>query len=393
LVLHKSDKATKSIHPFKALEENGILTRIKSKAIRLLKEFKLYQSPLSDEEKYLTNRPGHYEQFSFPYASTDLTREKIVQDADVIHLHWVAGLLDYPSFFEKINKKVVWTLHDMNPFTGGCHYSLGCEKYRENCDDCPQMAGTRNPSYSQFCLNIKMKALQGFDPLMIVTPSEWLGRVSAESSLFKKYNHQVIRYTYNEEVFKIYPRDYSRQVFNLPLDKNILLFVTDNLSNIRKGFQHLAGAVGRLSKEYPLILVFAGDVDHNTENLPFVRTLGRISDERLMSLAYSAADLVIVPSLEDNLPNVVQESLLIGTPVIGFPVGGIKEMIKPGINGLLTDECNANALEKEIVAGLSEVKFASALSIRENALSQLNNQLIAKEYLQLYTHFLDNHNS
>jgi len=339
----------------------------------------------------LQNKLGGFEIFSFNPSDFDITTQKIYREADVIHLHWIAGFLDY-DFFKKNTKPIIWTLHDMNPFTGGCHYSSGCEKYKTECKDCPQLQGTINSDNSFLDQEYKMFFLRGHAPI-ITAPSQWLMQCSSQSKLFKTFKNLHVPYSLDLSVYKPQNKSFCRSALSLPQDKKILLFVSDNIENNRKGFDILLAALSIIDQTNVHICTVG---KRNTEiicqsNITF---LDRIFDERLMALAYSAADVFILPCREDNLPNVMLESIACGTPVIAFPVGGMLDVINTGFNGILADgltsENLAHALN-EFIEG--KYKFDS-YEISENAKQKFSPLIQAERYITLYQSMLDsNQNS
>jgi glycosyltransferase involved in cell wall biosynthesis len=151
----------------------------------------------------------------------------------------------------------------------------------------------------------------------------------------------------DSEIFAPRDKNYSREVLNIPKDKKVILFVADSIDNNRKGFIFLKRAIEQLS-DPNLVICAIGDKNNGLGVIDNVIELGTIYDERMMSIAYSAADLYVIPSLMDNLPNTVLESLMCGTPVVGFPVGGIHDMIQDGVNGFITEEISVDSLVKTL---------------------------------------------
>ena len=237
---------------------------------------------------------------------------------------------------------------------------------------------------NQAVLQQRVKALEDFSQLTIVTPSQWLGRVSKNSTLFRKYAHHHIYNGLDTQIFKIHNQNFARSVFNIPVDVKMMLFVSDHLDNHRKGMDMLLEAFDSTSTEEMIVCAIG---KQNTllskKNVSFV-FLDNIKDERLMSLAYASADFVVIPSREDNLPNVMIEALSCGTPVISFPVGGLNEIVEPKFNGVLAEEVSSKALAKAITKALEgDVPFDRA-TIAHAAHQKFNVRKQAALYLQLY---------
>src|SRR6185436_5009212 len=182
--------------------------------------------------KHLANRPSGYEKFSFPFSEIDLTQHPAVQNADIINLHWVSDrFLDFESFFREIKKPVIWTLHDMNPFTGGCHHSDDSTGFKEDCHNCPQLKGTIDKNFAEKVLALKKESLKSISMnyFKIAAPSQWLANLSKQSSLFKKYQHKVIPNIIDFNESSVPDKVTGRKKLNLPLEKKIILFISNEI--------------------------------------------------------------------------------------------------------------------------------------------------------------------
>ncbi len=323
------------------------------------------------DKNKITHLPKGTEDFQFPTSIYDITEHSLFQEADIINLHWVTGFLDWKSFFSKCNKPVIWTLHDMLPFTGGYHYQKGFpfESYQPLID--------KN-------LKVKKKALKNKN-IDIITPSTWLLNESKQSELFEKYQHHLVHYGLDDTIFKCYPKELARQVFDITSDKKVLLFVADSITNKRKGFKYLLDAIPFLEEDIEIVAIGQHKSENNSPKT--IRFLDNLKDERLMALIYSAADLFVIPSIEDNLPNTVLESIICGTPVVGFNIGGIPDMVNEGENGFLCDEINAKSLAKIINKALN-YPFDRRL-IRKHAVVKFKLEVQARQYIDLYQSLID----
>lgn len=339
---------------------------IASKLTLRAKEY-LYQQKLN---KVLAGHTHHLEVFSLPQSPYQLNQLPAVQQADVVVLHWVAGFVDYKNFFTGINKPVIWMMHDMFPFTGGCHYAGACRLYTSACEVCPQLQGTANPAYTHKAWHYQQQALAHINSLNIVAPSQWLMNCSAESSLFKGRPHHHIPYSVDETVFKPIDQRLAREVLNLPHDKKIILFVAENVNNQRKGFQLLQEALQYLPKNDEWMVCTMGNPITNTPGQYPIKQLGVVRDELLLGLVYAAADVFVIPSLEDNLPNTVVEALMCGTPAIGFRIGGVQELIKDGENGYLCNEISGKALGEKINRFLAQPQGFDRAAVGQLAAAQ-----------------------
>ena len=330
--------------------------------------------------------PMPLETFSEPYSSYDITMHPWYKETDIIHFHWVSGFLDY-SFFIKNKKPVVWTLHDMNPFTGGCHYSGGCKKFTNSCDYCHYLKTTSSPTYTNKLLDYKKENTSSIPQLKIVSPSHWLTQESQNSSLFKQLDHFTIPNGIDSGVFKPFSKAEARKILSLPLDKKILLFVAERIENIRKGNEFISNTLEALKNNKDVVMCSVGESFSTThyENLiPF----GKIQDERKLAMIYSAANVLLVPSTEDNLPNTPLESILCGTPVIAFPIGGLPDIITNGENGYLCDNISSDELLNKVNLFLQKGVQHLSNEIRESGVKKYDISVSAKRYIDLYQEVL-----
>lgn len=368
---------------------SALTNRLRGKIYRLSKElgYSIFNpdEPVSHEDR-LVGRVEGFEKFSAPKTDWDITQDENYQWADVVNLHWVAGFLDYGSFFKLNTKPIVWTLHDMNPFTGGCHYSLGCEGYQTSCDKCPQLLGTADDQYSGKLLQVKQDALinSAIKPV-IVTPSKWLQKYSQKSRLFAELQHHHIPYGIDTDIFQLRNKDHCKDILGIPQDKVVLLFVAESLNNRRKGFQFLLDTIVK-TDDLNLLFCSVGRGDLSIDS-PNYLGLGVIKDELLMSIIYSAADLFLITSIEDNLPNTVIESLACGCPVIGSPYGGVREMIDINRNGLLLRELSQASIQSSISDALGN--SFDRKEIMSSAAKEYAEVRQAMDYCNLYEQCLE----
>ena len=347
---------------------------------RISRSFAPHQRSLSaGYELFSDDRSGH---------GCDLVDQ--LPSCDLINLHWIARFVDYQSFFALVPDPmpVVWTLHDMNPFTGGCHYDQGCGRFTAGCGACPQLDSTSPTDLSAQIWQRKRKLFKQFAPgrLQIVAPSNWLAAEASRSPLFSKFSVSAIANGLDTEAFA--PRDpgVAREIFGLPKGVPTVLFVADNKDVGRKGFSLLAKALNKIKDFNRLQLVSLGKGDTD-ESIPVPHlNLGQIDNDRLLSFVYSAADIFVLPSLQDNLPNTVLEALACGTPVAGFEVGGLPEMIRSGVTGLLAPPKDEEALAGAIVDLLenNEKRAEMSANCRRIAMEEYSLEIQTKKYIELY---------
>lgn len=333
--------------------------------------------------------------FSFSLANTgiDISNHPLVKEADVIHIHWVNGGFLSLKDIEKLldsNKKIVWTLHDMWLFTGGCHYASACENYKTSCHQCPFL---KNPSSNDLSSKIwKRKALIFENRnLSIVACSKWLANEASLSSLLRKSTITAIPNPISLTQFAPKVQAVIRERLNIPLDKFVLLFGAANIQDKRKGFIYLIQALEELNlmgidKEQVCLVVFGKAKGFDSLALPFpVINLGSISSAEQMADIYAMADLFVLPSLEDNLPNTVMESMACGTPVVGFNIGGVPEMVQDGVSGGISETISGAGLAKvmkELIQSPTLEGYRQ--NARKGVEEKYNNELISKKYCEVY---------
>lgn len=335
--------------------------------------------------KYLKGRPKGFEFFSFPLSEYELEKHPLVVEADIIHLHWISeGFLDYNRFFSTINKKFVWTLHDMNPFTGGCHHSDSCIKYIADCSNCPQLTGTIDVNMAGEMLQKKevLFSKKKDNEISIITPSAWLGRISKQSLIFKRFEHFHFFNIADGNSFFYRNKSEARIKLGLPADKKIILFVANHINNPRKGVRYLLEAIP-LFKTQDIFLCSVGHIANDLKGNNSLLQLGYIMDNETMADVYNAADVFVLPSLAENFPNTIVESLLCGTPVIAFNVGGIPEQINDS-NGLIVEGISPTKLSETIDTFFENLSRYKPDLIAKSARKKYDSNIIIEQHLELY---------
>ncbi|MEO8149863.1 MAG: glycosyltransferase [Bacteroidia bacterium] len=388
LILNKSTTQpieNSSVYVTENVKRKNLPERIIRKVYNSVSRFYPDKDTLEHKQIHEKINSRQIEWFSFPDTGIDITDHPEYKKADVINLHWVADFVDY-SFLAKNIKPVVWTLHDMAPFTGGCHYSEGCRLFMSDCNVCPILNGTIDPSITKRSFIYKSKIIADAKNLNLVSPSLWLLNESKQSELFKNFKHYHIPNGIDSSRFKRHDKNSAREALGLPKDKCVLLFVAFHNQNIkRKGFIFLHDALNLLNND-SLFICSVGNADPDTNPQNGIIDLGLIKDENKMSMIYSAADVFVIPSIEDNLPNTVIESLMCGTPVIGYAVGGITDMVKNNENGLLCDEISSRALAETINLFLEKRNDFNSDTIRNDTIERYDISVQTKFYIELYLH-------
>lgn len=301
-----------------------------------------------------------------------IDRLTIYKEADIIHLHWVPKIISYKHIFADKQKIIFWTLHDMNPFTGGNHYTTDLDY---------------NPYKNLLQRNIEKKKKYLKDTnLTVITPSVWLGKLAKDSEVFKGFEVKVIPNCINTTIFKPINKQDARKKLNLDkINKKFILFVAENPNDKRKGMHLLFSALNQIKNKSKICVLIIGK---KVENIDFdfqVLQLGFINNDVDIVNCYNAADFFVIPSIEDNLPNTVLESLACGTPVLGYNIGGIPDMVINNKSGLLADPNN----QKEFIQNIEtfiELDDYTSFSMNGRAIIEENfsEQKVVKQITSLF---------
>jgi glycosyltransferase involved in cell wall biosynthesis len=315
---------------------------------------------------------------------------------DIINLHWVsAGFLRIESL-RKLKAPLVWTLHDMWPFTGGCHLSHDCIKFTGSCGACPILKSSRDFDLSRWIWRRKARVWKNLN-LTIVTPSRWLAKRARISSLFKNFRIEIIPNGLDSRVFRPIDKKIARDALGIPEGQKIVLFGSVHPeSDANKGFQLLKRALQAIKEQRKVgditCLIFG--VSGPRKNLDIglsMHYLGFLHDDITLALAYSAADAFILPSLQENLPNTVMEALSCGTPCVAFNAGGTPEMIVHKKNGYLAHPFDVEDLGRGILWVLGNEARSKALSeyARKKAQREFDLGIQAKCYRALFDEIIN----
>ena len=333
--------------------------------------------------------------FSLAMLPDRLASQVATLQVDIVHLHWVAyGFLRIESL-RGFQKPLVWTLHDMWPFTGGCHYDNYCGRYRASCGLCPILGSSREGDLSRWIWRRKRRAWQGL-PLTVVSPSRWLAERARDSALFQGVRTEVIPLGVDITRFKPADQRFARERLSLPQDRQLILWgSTGRLANPHKGFQFLEAGLHELAKMNSTatveLVVFGGSERANPPDLPVkVRFLGRLHDDVSLALLYAAGDVLVVPSPQDNFPQVAIEAMACGTPVVAFATTGLLDVVEHQHNGYLAEPFSPQSLAQGLAWTLEDPERRRALShgARQKAEAEFALQVMAQRYADLYEEIL-----
>jgi glycosyltransferase involved in cell wall biosynthesis len=379
MLVQQKDSSDQSVIPFQPrTDAPGRLRRM------LRRRF------LEADQKLISVRPEGASYFSDDRSEhrADLLRQ--VPPSDILHLHWIAGFFDYSDFFRLIPHKlpIVWTLHDMNPFTGGCHFDARCGKYHAYCGACPQIGSSKEDDFSAQAWARKKKAFGAADKsaFHLVAPSRWLAEEAKKSTLLGHLPVIVIPYGVDTERFQ--PRDKrpARERYGIPMEAKVILFVADWASEKRKGLDMLHEAIQGMKDDKELYFLTIGRGVSTKGFGPRAIGLDYVRDDIALSSIYSAANVFVVPSRQDNLPNTALEALACGIPTIAFATGGLPDIVRDGETGVLVPPGNVGALRVAIMKVSQDPELQSAMSesCRRTALAEYRLEMQARRYATLY---------
>lgn len=328
--------------------------------------------------------------FTYPVLGADLAKLKIIKQADVIYLHWFLwGLLNLNHIekLARLRKPIVIIMHDMWSITGGCHHSFDCEKYKTKCESCPVFKGKSFLDLAKSGFNKKNKLYTKYKNLFFVSPSKWLMDCTRHSFLTKDKQVYYIPNVIDSKKFKPLDKVFAKKVFNLKENTKVVVFGAVAVDSPYKGWAYLKQALEILYKDsdfkdLSVIIFGSGGDEEMARSIPFETTfLGFMKDEYSMILVYNAADVFVAPSLADNQPTTVMESLCCGTPVVGFHVGGIPDMIDHKINGYL-------AKYKDAADLADGIKYCINNNLKGEILPHFQKEQVLSDHLQLIDNIL-----
>ena len=338
--------------------------------------------------------------FSLPYPGLDLTQLPEILAADIINLHWIAYYQSPVTLKQLLDlgKPVVWTLHDMYAFTGGCHYSSGCSQYQKDCFSCPQL---KEDSWGLTSALLKDKLdLLANSNLTVVTPSNWLAECARNSQLFRHHPVEVIPYSLETDVFVPLAKTEAKKRLGISPKTFTVLAGAQDGNERRKGFLELLQSLKictanvsfqELVETGKFQLLCFGVPNEQLQALNFpILSLGQINSDQELSEIYSAADIFVLPSLEDNLPNTMLEAMSCGTPVIAFNIGGISDILKDGLTGRLLSEVDSHQMAQAILDSISDPNLCQQMGRKCRQVIETYYPLPvqAKRYVNLYQELL-----
>jgi len=340
-----------------------------------------------------TKRQG-YERFRSPILYNRSIITMLGHMPSILQLHWIYEFLDHPSFFASVpdTLPIVWTLHDMTPFTGGCNYNWDCQHFKDVCHDCPQLNNKSSNDFASECFEIKLNAIKNKN-IHVVANSKWIENEARQSKILSNVkSFRTIHYGLDLSIFKPKEKNIAREELCIDTSKTIISFGAVNLSNKRKGMMEFISAIQELeNKENILLLSFgAGEIRQKISGVEIKHT-GYKNSPAALSTIYSASDIFVIPSLQEAFGQTSLEAMACGTPVVGFNVGGIPDMIISKKSGLLATQGNSDDLAEQIRWLVNHPAERSIMgrNARELVEKEFSLTKQAKSYISLYESILN----
>lgn len=386
-----------------ALVELGVDSRILTNSVARITDERIYYTTSTKKGKLLSWIRAQIDSdiqliypkrkrviFSTGLVGFDFTKTNLYKESDVIHLHWInAGFVNI-KHLSRINKPIVWTLRDMWPMTGGCHYTTGagCENFKFGCGNCKQLGSNIKYDLSRYIMYRKKKYLPKH--IKIVGISPWISEEAKKSELFKEFDIRYIFNNVNSNEFYPVEKEIAKKVLGIKSEKKIILVGAQSLSDFYKGFDKFLEAIKKLDNNKNL-LCFFGNLNKNVvNNLSFeYKNFGFLYDIISLRLVYSCADVFVAPSLMDAFGKTIAESMACGTPVVCFNATGPANLVDHMINGYKAEPFDTTDLANGIEWVLNTPNYYELCkSAREKVVREFDSKVVAKRYIELYEEIL-----
>ena len=330
-------------------------------------------------------------QFNHARIGIDISNHPLIKEADIIHIHWILkGFLSFHTLEKliKLGKPIVWTCHDLWPFTGGCFYLWGCEKLSGGCGNCPYL---NNPESNDLSYSLLRRKISMFKDVSInwVSPSRWLSEIAKTSPVLNQnVNFSVIPNPIRVSSFKVadlVKKNALRTKFGLKSDTFTILFSAANLENPAKGFVDFQEIITRIIG-FNIQVIVVGKSSREVQLPVLFHYAGYVTDSDRVKDLFSASDLYVTTSHEDNLPTTVMESLASGVPALGYEIGGVPELISHGETGYVVTKGNKEAMSEAIIHLLNNPPLLESFAInaRKRAEDKFDESIVANHYASLY---------
>ncbi len=310
--------------------------------------------------------------------------KNIIEEADIVNLHWInEGIWSYRflKYLYKCNKPIVWTMHDMWAFTGGCHYNGTCNNYKDECGYCHLFHNVRKNDMTRLVYKLKARMYREMK-ICFVGCSQWITYECIKSGIAGKKKVCNIPNPMPGHFFKVRDKNLCKTVLGINSNKKIILFgAVSSTSDKRKGFDLLKSAIGNLQREEYALGVFGNMFDDNILTGFETYSFGYIADDLHLALIYGIADVFVAPSQQENLANTVMEALSCGIPTVAYNIGGMSDMILDGINGYLCAPFSISELTDKMQ---SACELTDRNRIRDTIIERFSTYIVAEKYIDLY---------
>ena len=330
--------------------------------------------------------------FSISWIGFDGVADRINDlNPDIVHLHWVVGGTLRIEEISKIKAPLVWSLHDMWPFTGGCHYDQDCGLYKNKCGNCKVLNSPKENDLSRKVFKRKRSTYSKIKNLNIIATSQWIAKCAKESFLLKDRQIITLPNPINTGIFSPIDKKFAKGYFDIPKDKTVILFsAMRSILDSRKGSKELFEAIDMLELNNIVFVIAGSSKPQYPVQLKFpTYYIPPLLDEVSLPLIYNVADVMIVPSIQENLANSIIESLSCGVPVVAFDIGGNSDMIEHKKNGYLAKAI----IPKDMANGIEWVlKNNESQNLSNNsrnkALNEFDQRIVSTQYIDLYNNIL-----
>jgi len=354
---------------------------------RLEKVINLFRSTLDNMPLLL-----YQQRIKTPFSPSILNSNKLLKrindiNADVVHLHWINNGMLRIEDIAKIKSPIVWSLHDNWAFTGGCHIKWECEKYISNCGACPLLKSRKRHDLSRNIWKRKKRVFSKLNNFTIIGLSRWMYICANSSSLLKNKNILHLPNSIDTKLYKPLNKLYSRFLWNLPDKKKLVLISAINaISDVNKGFKELVDSLQNLvNNEIELVIFGSSNPKFPLTSNFITHYQGILHDDASLISLYSASDVMVLPSLHENLSLTIMEALSCGLPVVAFDTGGNSDLIEHKKNGYLANPYDTKdfALGIEWILGSANYNDLCK-NARTKIQNEFDNNIIVNKYIELY---------
>ena len=325
------------------------------------------------------------------FSSGDILKQINQAQPDIVHLHWICkGLLSVEDI-GKIKAPIVWTLHDSWAFTGGCHIPGECKNYINGCGSCESLGSKKIHDLSEKVYMRKQKTYALMGNITVIAVSNWLKDSAKNSALFKNSNVIRIANAIDTKLFAPVNKSTARSILNITEGNRVVLFgAMSATSDLNKGYRELIEAINKLSSTNIEIVIFGSRQPQIVPNLKYkMHYVGRLHDDISLKVVYSAADVMVVPSLMEAFGQTATEAMACGTPVVAFQTTGLLDIVDHKINGYLAKAFDTTDLARGIEWVLSTKSYGQlAQNARDKVIREFDSEVIATKYIALYRQVL-----